>query len=368
MTDPNYAQAGQEIQPASNFSTGLEDFSAEDLRMPRLGINHETGCFEDSLSKTQWPTLRIIALGLIKQRILWPAIVSDDKNANPMCKSTDYQTGYPTLEGKREELFPWSATGWNPQSFQPDNEGRLRLPCESCRLKDWGAHPDGKKTWCSEQHVIPLLYGADGMDPSITALFTTQRSSINASKAFFGSIVRRQQPAFSVTATLSLQPQTRGKNKYYVPIFVEDGLTDQADWALYSENYLTIRAHIHQPPRRKNDDGVNFSQIAQQGTVAANNTWVPGQATEQQQQPQQGQVLQGQVVQQPAPVQTPVQPQYVPQQPAAQAQPQMVPPMMPPTVQQQQAPPQQVSPQPQPVAQPAPMPQTGRSDDDDLPF
>jgi hypothetical protein len=343
-------QPGTELAPAGSYATGLEDFDASDLKMPRLSIDHDEGVFKDSLSGETHETLKVITLGLVKQRVLWPSKLADDGQL-PMCKSPDHKTGFPTMDGKREELFPWDAVpGWSPDSFPADEAGRKMLPCDSCRLKDWGSHPDGGKTWCSEQHAVPLLYGPEDCDdPYITALFTTQRSSLSATKAFFGGIVRRQLPAFAVVAKLKLSAMKRGKNTYYVPSFQEIGVTDQNNWPVYAESYTTIRQFISQPPMKKDADGnrIDTSNLASsnqmQNTVQGNNTWVPGEV-----------------------VSPPVQSAPVQQSaPTVQAPPMQMPPMQAPPV--PSAPPAPPAP-PVPASNPAPVSTNSRDDDDDLPF
>jgi hypothetical protein len=386
------AEPGTGLARPEDFATGLEDFNSEDLKLPRLSINHENGTFKDSLSNMEYEELVIIPLGLIKQRVLWPPQISDEKDAVPLCKSPDHKTGYPTIDRPNQaENFPWAATGWQPQMFQPNAEGRLILPCESCRLKEWKSHPDGKKTWCSEQHAIPLLYAAPGNEPSMTALFTAQRSSIAASKTFFAGVVRRQLPAFAVTAKLTLQSQMRGKNKFCVPIFVDTGLTDQGQWSMYSEAYKSIREFISRPPMlRDNSQPVNPAAISQGNVMQAqqfgNDTWVPQAQPVQQPVPshqavypgsaqqyreqQQGYPPVGQPVQQ-APVSAPPVQQAPAQVPAPMPMPNLAPPLQAPVVQQApvQAPVVQQAPVQQPVMQsPPPSPSPARDEDDDLPF
>jgi hypothetical protein len=377
---------GNTVALPSDLATGLEDFGVEDLKLPRLTVNHEAGTFKDMLSNMEYPELVVIPLGAIKQRVLWhPAINDDKKDVVPLCKSTDYQTGYPTLnQPVPTDNFPWPAVGWNPSDFQPNSEGRVVLPCSSCRLKEWGSHPlDGKKTWCTEQHSIPLLYGPPGSEPGMTALFTAQRSSINASKAFFASIMRRSLPAYAVRATLRLNAHQRGKNKYYVPVFIETGLTDQENWPVYSESLTSIRTFLTQPPRLKDEqNAVNAQQLGQSNVITGQvtqsggnfggGTWAPGQQqapVQQYVQPQQP--VQQQYVQSQQPVQ---QQQYVqPQQadPWPVQQPMQSAPVQQPIVQQLPpvAPPSVATPAASPVQQQPPVGSpTARDADDDLPF
>lgn len=405
MTQPS--APGQALALPEDFATGLEDFDASDLRMPRLGIDHDKGCFVDSLSGAEFQQLEIVPLGMIKQRVLWKPEI-EEKDAIPLCKSPDSKTGYPTLMMRDpKDNFPWGAVGLQVTDVKPNDEGRITLPCDACRLKEWKSHPDGKKTWCTEQHAVPLIYGEPGTTPYMTALFTTQRSSIRASQTFFASIVRRQLPAFAVRAYLTLNAQQRGKNTYYVPVFKECALTDQNDWPAYSEAYRSVRSFISQSPALKDADGnvIDPAAIGVENTINGYATpvaqpqpdpwgqsqpqqaWPPAQPYQppvQQQPPyQQPAPQQPQYAQQPPqyqqpapqhqyqaapeyqqpyqpPVQQPASPQYAPappqyqapvsappvqQAPIPQAPPQPAPPVSAPPV--QQAP-------PQPVAQPAP--------------
>lgn len=365
------------VQTGAYEVTGLEDLDASDLRLPRLSIDHENGGYIDSLNpQNVMPEIQVIPLGLVKQRVMWPATMTDDNgDANPMCKSTDYAVGYPNMTSTdRRELFPWDAVGWNPNDFPKDDVNRTVLPCNSCRLKEWGSHPDGKKTWCTEQHAIVLLYAPVDptvhlqQEPSMLALFTAQRSSINASKGFFAGIVRQNKPAFAFRARWTLRKEQRGKNTYYVPLMAIIGATDPDRYSDYARPYIEVRTFITQPPRVRDDQqqaGVTGSNIAQQNnnTGFQNTTWAPGQ------QPQ-GQVIQAQPVQ--VQQQVPVDPAYLEwqRQQAATAAAQAATPVQAAQPVQQQAP-TLVMPSPFPAApsQPAPSaPTPGRDEEDPLPF
>lgn len=389
--------------PAAQLVTGLEDFDESDLRLPRLSIDHENGGFIDSLNpENVMPKIQVIPLGLVKQRIMWPALMVDDgDDSNPMCKSVDHKIGYPNITStEQRELFPWSASGWEPNQFPRDEHGRITLPCDSCRFKEWKSHPDGKKTWCSEQHAIILLYAPYDDDegfhqePSMLALFTAQRSSINASKGFFAGMFRQQLPAFAFVARWSLRKEQRGKNTYYTPLMTITGKTDQADWPGYSAPYVEVRSFITQPPRVRDDQQqamVSGALIAQQNQMAPaggfqNTTWAPGQPTAVQQQPQVIQAVPVQQYQQPVqpqvqqvqPQQAPVDPAYLEwqrqQAVAAQAQQPVQPQVQQPVATPVSTPPSQLMEMPSPFAgqtpvTPAPSaPTTGRDDEEPLPF
>lgn len=288
MTEP-----GTDLALPSDYDasvTGLEDFGVEDLKLPRLSIDHEKGGYVDSLApELVYPSIEVIPLGLIKQRVLWPAIMGDDNgNKKPMCRSVDNKIGYPnTVSTDPLEAFPWQASAWQQKDFPVDSEGRTTLPCDNCRLQTWGSHPDGKKTWCSQQHAIVLLYAPEGNQPSMLALFTAQRSSINVSKGFFATIVRQEQPAYAFTGKWGLTAQTRGKNKYYVPTMVISGRTSQTDWSVYQRNYLSVRDMITRAPRNGNAANEQQANVSGQNVAAQNvntgfqnQTWAPGQPTQ----------------------------------------------------------------------------------------
>lgn len=337
-------QPGQEVLPANQFNgmaSGLEDIDANDLRMPRLGIDRETGMWTSSMSDEKFPYITAIPLGVNKQRVLWQANMSDD-NVGPMCKSPNNREGYPTLKGKDEELFPWGASGFNPGDFPLNADGRAVVPCTSCRLAQWKSHPDGKKAWCSEQWVIPVLYGANDDEPQITALLTAQRSSLAPVKLYFGGLIQRRLPAFAKLVKIGLNAQMRGKNKYFVPTWGIIGDTDQDEWPVYSESFMTIRDYVGRPPRG-DEEAVSAASVASgnvvQGSFAQQATWAPGAQA------------------------TPVQPVNVQPQPQATAmqQPVMQQPVMQPPMMQAVQPVQQQAPVPTPVNVTA-------RDNDDLPF
>lgn len=219
---------------------GLEDFDTADMVMPTLRINHDETVFEDGLSGEKFPELEVVLLGLIKQRVLWEAEVSEGKQG-PLCKSYDFSVGRPDLK-----RFPWQAAGFAPDQAES-------LPCASCNLKEWGSHPNRDTPWCSEQHTFALLMpvGDDGMAP---ALLTVQRSAIKPSKTYLTSFARSQTPLFTVRTKISLDGRRRGTVNFAVPKFVRGAGTDQGDWAWYAEQYRTIRDFV-QTPRDGEEDG-----------------------------------------------------------------------------------------------------------------
>lgn len=277
---PGQALAVQDWNQGT-MSGGLEDFGPEDLKLARLVIDMDKGVFKDSLSGTEYEKVHAITLGVIKQRVMWAANL-DDGDSNPLCKSTDFNTGYPTTWDKPAANFPWGASGWVAAEFPKDDVGRTVLPCQSCRFTQWKTHPDGKKPWCSTQHAVPLLYGEPGDDPYIQAVFTFQRSSISASQAYFAGFMQKNMPAFSAKCEMSLKQMTRGKNTYYVPVLRVIEQTDQSSWPELSENYMTMRSFLVRPPVTRDENGeIVASSIAESNVIQAqpgdftNTTWVP---------------------------------------------------------------------------------------------
>jgi len=316
MSQPGTDLAVTNGKLPEGYSTGLEDFGPEDLRMPRLNVQHAEGVIKDSLSEQTFTAIDFIALALIKGRVLWKPTV-DPKDPQPLCKSTNHLIGYPTTwMPSAADNFPWPAAQVNPNDFPKDDEGRITLPCTSCRLKDWGSHPvDGKKTWCSEQFVVPMMYGPIDEEPNMTALFTFQRSSLQAAKGYFANMARQQKPAFALKARMTLREEKYGQNKYQVPVIKVLGSVPEDEWMGYSEASATIAEFLRRPPRRKQEDAPDPNTVAQQNQFANNGSWTQqGSAAPVMQQPVQP-VQYVQPVQQPVQAQPVQQPVQVVQQP-----------------------------------------------------
>lgn len=231
--------------------TGLEDLGFDELVMPRIAIDHERGEFVDSLSKERWTELSCVVLGLIKQRVLWPAEMTE--KAEPLCRSLDFNVGRPN-----EKEFPWGASGFDQSGANREDDGQIVLPCQGCALKDWGTHPKGDNPWCSEQHVLLILI--DGRSP---ALFTIQRSGLKPSRAYLSYFKTRKIPAYTAWTTISLRQERKGSNRYSVPQFAKGADTDQAQWGDFATSYRQARSFI-QTPRRREDEADDPQAEAQQ--------------------------------------------------------------------------------------------------------
>jgi hypothetical protein len=220
---------------------GLGDIDETDLAIPRLLINGPEAKFEDSLTHEMWDTLDVILLGLVKQRVLWPPTMGDDK-VPPLCKSLDAKIGRPDVP-----TFPWAESQFTPPSPWSESDPQHELDCSACPLKEWGSHPspDRQVPWCNETHVLPLLMPVgEGVQP---ALLTLKSSGIKPSKAYISGFVRSKTPLYTVLTRLSLDPKKRGQVRYAVPILSKKGATDQADWYRYAGAYRQLRTFVQTP-------------------------------------------------------------------------------------------------------------------------
>lgn len=253
------------IQNTEDFEldTGLEDFGMGDTVIPRLKIAHRDGRFVDSLSNEEFDSMTVVMLGLVRQRILWHPSIDDD-DAAPMCKSNNFSIGFPDLNADdqpKEKLFPWAASGFDPNDYPPGPDGLRRLPCSGCSLKEWGSHPDGKKPYCSEQFTIPLLYDANGDGNLVPALISFQKTSLKPLKTYLSSFKRAKTASFTAFTQMGLDLTKRGANPYSVPNFKNVGPTDQDDWPEYATAYRQLREFLQADPELRDDDGGSSTTV-----------------------------------------------------------------------------------------------------------
>ena len=229
---------------------GLEDFDADDMVMPKLTIEHAEGVFVDSLSGERFPTLEVVLLGLVKQRILWPVDVAAEVEA-PMCKSYNFLEGRP--DPANPTRFPWKASGFNMADYV-DGENPPVVTCDGCKLKEWGSNPKGDTPWCSEQHTFALLLpiANGGWSP---AVLTLQRTGLKPSKAYMTSFARSQSPLFVTTTKMGLTVQKRGTVTFSVPTFARGTATDETEHAGYAVQYRRIREFIATPRAVEAEEG-----------------------------------------------------------------------------------------------------------------
>lgn len=255
--------------PEEDMSIGLEDFDQSDQIMPTLRINHEEGVWEDGLSGEKFAVLDIIALGLIKQRVLWEPEV-EENSKGPLCRSYDFTNGHPDIS-----RFPWSAA----PNFAVPAVGveHTVLPCEECPLKEWGSHPKRDTPWCSEQHTFAVLQrvGEDSLAP---ALLTVQRSAIKPSKTYLTSFARSKTALFTVWTRIELDHRKRGTVNFAVPKFVKGQATPQEEWPYYAQTYRDVREFVQTPRFSDAEDEIETTPPGAPATAAPVATTAPAPA------------------------------------------------------------------------------------------
>lgn len=232
---------------AEDVTTGLEDVDITDFRLPMLKINHVESVFEDTLDGSKHDAMKVVILGLVKQRVMWDTEIKEEAGP-PLCKSFDHKTGFPS------EAFPWDqqTVFERPADVTEANP----LPCQACPLKEWGSHPTRQDIpWCTEQHTfIVMVDVSDTDEPNwAPALLTVQRSSMKASNAYLSSFARSKTPMFKVFTTITLEGKKRGTTRYAVVKFAKGEATPNELWPTFGETYLKIRSII-QTPRVKEEE------------------------------------------------------------------------------------------------------------------
>lgn len=230
------------------FDTGLEDFDLEDAVIPRLTIVHREGQFKDSLSNETFDSIKVIILGLVKQRVLWHPTVDDGDW--PMCRSVNHDIGFPNVsdDQPKDKRFPWDKSGFDPSDYPADENGQIRLPCSGCALKEWGSHPDGKRPYCSEQFTLPVLYDPRDDGNWVPAIITFQKTGLKPLKSYLTSFARSRNAAFMAVTEIGLTLQHRGQTDYSVPTFKRVGDTDEENWREYSASFRTMKEFLEADP------------------------------------------------------------------------------------------------------------------------
>lgn len=249
MTVDTTGSDGTVAIPEEDLYTGLEDFTTEDLVMPRLKIDHSRAVFIDNLTNAEMTSIDAVLLGLVKGRVLWPAEVGSSDQ--PLCKSLDFIHGRPDVDS-----FPWTESMLSPSATYEKDGEQILLPCSACNLKEWNTNPRGTSPWCSEQHTLPLLMisGIEGDEPLYApALLTVQRSGIAPSRAYLSGFVRTRTAAYTAVTRISLTQQRRGSVDYAVPKFVEIGKTDPDRYPVFAQQFRSIRDFLHTPRSRDED-------------------------------------------------------------------------------------------------------------------
>lgn len=272
---PSAQASATDVVEWSNSETGLEDFDTSDVTMPRLSIDHPEGAFRNSQTEELFESLTVVLLGLHKSRIMWGEISEGEADA-PLCKSPNTRDGFPNMDPELPDSkqYPWDAQSvFQPSSAVPlvlevDNNGdKLQtmpsLPCKDCHFKEWNTDPSGKRPWCSEEWVFPLLY-QDPNDPDswVPALWTVRRSGIKPARQYVTPFATKKTPIFTVATRLDLDINRRGSVKYCTPKFKKVAKTDPEAYQDYFDSFKSAQAFLSQYPMPKieEDDAANMPE------------------------------------------------------------------------------------------------------------
>ncbi len=226
---------------------GMEDIEASDLVMPILKMDHEALQYVSSVGGEPFTEAKVIVLGVVKQRILWPADPGQPGEL-PICRSYDHDTGIPNPETFIKITKKLSG-------FEPERIEEGALPCENCNLANWGTHPKADGSWCNEQYTLPLLLVPDEDDAQpFPALLSFQRSGIKPVRGLITAFQGRKRPFYTQVVTLGFVVGTKGSKKYMIPKFTLGDSTDPALWPEYSKTLHSIRSFITTPRTRAGDD------------------------------------------------------------------------------------------------------------------
>jgi hypothetical protein len=231
--------------------TGLEDFGVADAVLPRIKIEQKEALWSENLGNQKFEVLRFIPLGLVKQRVLFHHNVED--NDVPMCKSSDFELGYPNPNAPAQKSFPWQLAGFDPNDFPPDANGDRRLPCANCHLKDWGTSPINEQPYCSEQWTLPIYFDVEMNNSWQPAILTLQKSSIKPIRSYFTPYSSSNQPPFIHIAQGTLKMNHRGQVDYSVPTFIKEGDSPRDRWQEFNEQFKEMRTFLRRPPVRDTD-------------------------------------------------------------------------------------------------------------------
>lgn len=248
------------------------------MPIPTLRVHGPTATFVDGLTDERYSEVELVMLGLCKQRVLWPPEMSEDKRP-PLCRSLDALTGTPDLDA-----FPWKAAAFNAKTFitvvEDDDTGQdvktltQPLPCESCKLRQWGTHPKNTQApWCTEQYVFAVLLKRETDEGELwtPATLPLARSGVKPAQQYCTAYKLKQSPMFVDYTRLKLKPMERGTVKYAVPIFERLGPTDKGDRPYYTDQFYKIRAFLQTPRGREqieDADGPVPTVPAQRGNSA----------------------------------------------------------------------------------------------------
>lgn len=223
---------------ASVVPAGLEDFEASDMAIPRLNIDHKEAVFVDSQTNEVYEDLTVVALGLVKQRVLFEPVV--ETGAKPLCKSYNHAEGHAD-----PAAFPWKPSGFARADYDDDEPV---LPCEGCALKEFGSHPERQGVpWCTEQFVLPSVMPFDDEGGVAPILLTFQKSQLKPVRAYITAFAKRKQPLFMVYTKIELEANRRGTVDYAVPKLTKLDVTDAIYHNEFTETFRSIRDMLTTP-------------------------------------------------------------------------------------------------------------------------
>lgn len=223
--------------------------------MPRLTIVHPDGVFTNSQTTENFSVLRGVALGMVRQRAMFHTEMGKDK-LKPQCKSSDGETGYPTMTGNAKDLFPWSNVPFTANDLPKDEWDRLQISCKTCPFSQWTDRKTPPR--CAERHAYPILFSdaedwRPGDDMPHRGIVSFQKSGIKPSNQFLTFFKSSKNPVYSYFMQMKLRREKTGMVTYSVPEFARLGPTDREDWAEFSTDLKGVREFLRQPPRPPDD-------------------------------------------------------------------------------------------------------------------
>jgi len=241
---------GDEVAIPQEEMVGLEDMGVGDLATPRVSIMHAEGLFKDNLTSQTFDTMRIIILGLVKQRSLFHEDVDDGDK--PMCRSNDFDHGYPVFKSdvaSPKKDFPWARSRLSNDQVEWDENGRPVVQCKDCFLKEWKSDPTGEKPYCTELWTLPLLMDPFENDNWVPAVLTFKKTQIKPLKVYLSNYRRANTASFTSLTEVNLHVNRRGQVLFSTPEFRSLGPTDSEKWRDYAKLYAEMRGFLMSPPR-----------------------------------------------------------------------------------------------------------------------
>lgn len=228
--------------PGGTGIDGLDDVQSSDLTMPIFRLDHEKMKLVDGLTNQEFDSLSVIALGVVKARIMWPA-EPGVAGEGPVCRAYDLDTGHPDPDKWTKVVL--SASGFDRAAVEAGD-----LPCANCNLKEWGSHPKGDGPWCNEQWTTPILVlNEDG--GFMPALISHQRTGIKPLRNYITGFVGRSKPLYTARTILSVIAAKKGTAEYATLKWQLAEESDPGEWANYSAHFASIRTFLTTPRKSR---------------------------------------------------------------------------------------------------------------------